>query len=68
MIRLALKAVGTAAVTLGGLAIAFGSYWASEALEFFASSPIGSAPEIFVPFLPIFLIAIGAFFVVRARG
>ncbi len=67
MIQLALKISGAAAVIAGVLAIAFGSLWASRTMELFASSSIGRALETWVPFLPIFLIAIGAFLLVKSR-
>ena len=67
MLQLALKISGASAVAVGLLAIGFGSFWASRTLELFASSSIGRAFETFVPFLPIFLIAFGAFLLVRSR-
>ncbi len=67
MIQLALKISGAAAVAVGVLAIGFGSFWASRTMEFFASSSIGRAFEIFVPFLPILLITFGAFLLVKSR-
>ncbi len=67
MIELALKISGAAAVVVGVLAIAFGSVWASGAMDLFASSAVGRVFESFVPFLPIFLIAFGAFLLVKSR-
>ena len=67
MVQFALKTAGAVAVLVGVLASGFGSFWASEALEFFSSSSIGRVLEIFVPFLPIFLITFGAFLLVKAR-
>ena len=67
MIRFALKVSGAAAVAVGVLAICFGSFWASQTLEFFDSSSIGRVFETLVPFLPILLIAFGAFLLVRSR-
>ena len=66
-IRFILLAAGIAAITLGCLAITFGSLWASGTLEFFAASPIGRAFELVVPFLPILLIAFGAFLLIKSR-
>ena len=67
MIRLALKISGAAAVVVGVLAIAFGSFWASQSMAFLSSSSIRGAFETFVPFLPILLIAFGAFLLVKSR-
>jgi hypothetical protein len=62
-----LATAGVAAVAVGLVAIAFGSLWAPDTLELFASSSIGRALEILVPFLPIFLIMFGAFLLVKSR-
>jgi hypothetical protein len=67
MIQLALQFAGAAAVVIGVLAIGFGSIWAPGALEVFSSSTIGRAFQTFVPFLPIFLIMLGAFLLVKSR-
>ena len=67
MISFALKISGAAAVGVGVLAIGFGSLWASRTMAFFSSSSIGRAFESFVPFLPICLIAFGAFLLVKSR-
>jgi len=67
MIQLSLKITGVAAVTLGVLAIAFGSFWAMDTLELFSSTAIGPAAGTFVPFLPILLILLGAFLLVKSR-
>lgn len=67
MVQLTLKVSGAAAVVIGVLGIAFGSLWATQTMELFASSAIGLVFESFVPFLPIFLIAFGAFLLVRSR-
>jgi uncharacterized membrane protein len=64
-VRFALTTAGVVAVGL--VAIAFGSLWASDTLELFARSPIGRALELFVPFLPIFLITSGAFLLIKSR-
>jgi hypothetical protein len=61
------RAAGGTAVALGVLAIGFGSLWASQALDLFGQSAIGRVFEILVPFLPIFLILLGAYLLVRAR-
>jgi hypothetical protein len=67
MIQFALKISGVAAVAVGVLAIAFGSFWASQTMELLSSSSIGRAFETFVPFLPILLITFGAFLLVKSR-
>lgn len=66
-VRFALATAGVVAVAVGLVAIAFGSLWASDTLELFARSPIGRALELFVPFLPIFLITSGAFLLIKSR-
>ena len=66
MIQFIMKVFGAAAVVVGLLAIAFGSFWASQTMHFFSSSSIGRAFEISVPFLPIFLITFGAFLLVKS--
>jgi hypothetical protein len=66
-VRFALAIAGVAAVVVGLAAIAFGSFWASDSLELFSRSSIGRALELFLPFLPIFLIAFGAFLLIRSR-
>ncbi len=66
MIQFVLKLAGSTAVVFGVLAIAFGSVWASETMQFF-SSTILRPFETFVPFLPILLVAFGAFLVVKSR-
>jgi hypothetical protein len=67
MIQFVLKISGAAAVVVGVLAIAFGSFWASRTLQFFSSSSIGRAFETSVPFFPILLITLGAILLVRSR-
>ncbi len=66
MIQLVLNISGAAAVVVGVLAIGFGSFWASQTLQFFSSSSIGRAFEVAVPFLPILLITFGAFLLVKS--
>ena len=51
----------------GVFGIAFGSLWAPTALAWFDSNDFVRRFELVVPFLPIFLIAIGAFLAVRSR-
>jgi len=65
--RFVLTTAGALAVVVGLVAIAFGSIWASGTLELFSRSSIGRALELFVPFLPIFLITFGAFLLVKSR-
>ena len=67
MMRFAMRISGAAAVAVGVLAIAFGSYWASQTMTFVSSNLPGALFDTFVPFLPIFLIAFGAFLFVRSR-
>ena len=66
-VRFVLTTAGVAAVVVGLVAIAFGSFWASDSLELFSRSSIGRALELFVPFLPIFLITFGTFLLIRSR-
>ena len=66
MHRLAMRIFGGAAVVAGVLGIAFGSFWASRALDAAAHSPAGWVLELWVPFLPIFLISLGALAMVRS--
>ena len=58
---------GAAAVSIGVLAISFGSVWAPGALQFVAGNAYLRALETFVPFLPIVLILVGARALVRSR-
>jgi hypothetical protein len=67
VIQFASKVAGAAAVTVGLLALAFGSLWAPRALEFVSGSSISPVFETLLPFLPILLIASGAFLLVRSR-
>jgi hypothetical protein len=59
--------LGVAAMGTGVFGIAFGSLWAPTALAWFDSNDFVRRFELVVPFLPIFLIAIGAFLAVRSR-
>ena len=65
-VRFVLMTAGVV-VVVGLVAIAFGSLWASDTLELFSGSSIGRALELFVPFLPIFLITFGAFLLIKPR-
>lgn len=65
--RTLLMLLGAAAVGAGIFAIAFGSLWATAALDLFGENEAVRHFELVVPFLPIFLIAIGAHLVVRSR-
>ncbi len=60
MIRLTLRIAGAAVVILGVLGLGLGSIWAPMALEFLSDDAIGIVYGILVPFVPVFLIAIGA--------
>ena len=62
-----LMLAGAAAVGVGTLGIAFGSLWAPAALKLFAGNEVAQKFELVVPFLPISLIALGAFLAVRSR-
>jgi len=62
-----MKTAGTAAVALGLTGIAMGSLWAPGALDFVESNGIGWPLELFLPFLPIFLMAAGADLLARSR-
>ena len=66
-VRFVLMTAGVVAVVVGLVAIAFGSFWASDSLELFSRSSIGRALELFVPFLPIFVITFGAFLLIKPR-
>jgi hypothetical protein len=59
--------LGVAAVGTGVFGIAFGSLWAATALAWFDSNDFVRHFELAVPFLPIFLIAIGAVLAVRSQ-
>ena len=66
--RWALRAGGLALAVAGVLGLGFGSQWAPEALGFAES--LGAAAglaELVVPFLPVFLVALGAYLVVGSR-
>lgn len=67
-VRFVLTIAGAVAVVVGLVAIALGSFWTPETLEFFSRSSIGRALELFVPFLPIFLITFGAFLLIKFRS
>ncbi len=67
MIPFALRTAGAAALGTGVLAIGFGSRWAPQTLEHFYRSAVGRTFELAVPFLPIFLIMLGAFLLVESR-
>ena len=67
MIQRTLQLSGCVLVALGVLAVAFGSVWAAPALEPFDGNPVIGPFELLVPFLPIFLIALGAFLLVKSR-
>ena len=56
--------LGTAAVGTGVLGIAFGSFWAPTALGLFAGH---EKFELVVPFMPIILIAMGAYVTIKSR-
>ena len=66
-LRALLMILGAAAVGMGVFGIAFGSLWAPTALALFARNEVAQHFELVVPFLPIFLIALGAVLVVRSR-
>jgi len=66
-LRLALMIGGIAAAGAGIFGIAFGSLWAPTALELFAGNEIVQNFELVIPFLPILLIALGAWLGVQSR-
>jgi len=59
--------VGGASAGTGVFGITFGSIWSPTVLGFFAERPVLQNFELVVPFLPIFLIALGASLFVRSR-
>jgi hypothetical protein len=62
------RVLGVAAVAAGVFGIVFGSHWAPGALAVFARNEIAQNFELVVPFLPILLVALGAFLVVRSKS
>jgi hypothetical protein len=58
--------LAAALVGTGVFGITFGSLWAPSALALFARNEVAQYFEIVVPFLPIFLVALGAFLGVRS--
>ena len=63
-LRPVLLIVGVVAMGMGIFGIGFGSFWAPAALEFFAGNEIAENFELVIPFVPIFLIALGAYLLV----
>ena len=65
--RVVLMIAGVAMVSTGVLGISVGSIWAPAALQFFASNESVQKFELIIPFLPILLIAFGAYLAVYSR-
>jgi hypothetical protein len=66
-LRLATIALAATSLGVGIFGISFGSIWAPAALELVASSELAQKFELALPFVPISLIAMGAFLAVRSR-
>ncbi len=66
-LRLVLLTTGAATAGTGLFGIAFGFSWADPTMKLFASNEILQIFELAVPFLPIFLIALGAYLVVKSK-
>ena len=66
-LRLVLMIAGAVAVGMGIFGIGFGSFWAPAALEIFSRNEVAQKFELVLPFLPISLIALGAFLAVKSR-
>ena len=64
-LRLVLAIIGAATVGIGIFGIGFGSFWAPAALELFAGNEIAENFELVIPFVPILLIALGAYLLVE---
>ncbi len=73
ILQMMFMTAGIIAVAVGLVGITFGSLWSGQALEFFEGIEIVEiigtyAPYFpFVAFLPIFLIMLGAFLIVKSR-
>ena len=65
--RSALLVVGAGVALVGVFALSFGSLWAPDALRFFASHESVRQLALILPFLPMLIIASGAFLVVKSR-
>jgi hypothetical protein len=59
--------LAAAAVGMGVFGFAFGSLWAPTALALFARNEVAQHFELVIPFVPIFLIALGAVLAARSR-
>ena len=69
MIRLARTFVGAVIVSTGLYMAVFGNAWAPIVFELLPASDVGDWLELFVPFLPMALIAVGvAIFFWRTAG
>ena len=66
-LRLAAITLAAASLGVGIFGVSFGSIWAPTALELVASNELAQKFELALPFVPIFLIALGAFLAVRSR-
>ena len=66
-LRTVLTMAGLVAVGIGLLGVSLGSFWAPMALDLFSSNDVARHFELIVPFLPIFVIALGAALAVGSR-
>ena len=66
MVRLTLRIAGAALVIAGLLGLGLGSIWAPMALELLSDDAIGIIYGTLVPFVPVFLIAFGAFLLTKS--
>ncbi len=61
------KLVGVMIAVVGLVMIALGAQWAAAALSLVADSALGNLRELVIPFVPILLIASGAWILVRSQ-
>ena len=67
MLELAKPSIAVALVAAGLWLAAFGNAWAPGAFELLPTSEVGAWLELFVPFLPMLLIGLGAALFVRRK-
>ena len=60
-------AIAAALIAAGLWLVAFGNAWAPGAFELLPASELGAWPELFVPFLPMPLIGLGALLFIRGK-
>ena len=63
-----LRSCGVAAILAGIVAAGSGDAWAPQVFGWLPAGALGIVIEIFVPFLPIALVGLGAFGVIKSRG